>query len=79
MLYRQHTYKPVKQEVNGAVILPPLVFPGITIGVLGTKFITKMPSIAISALLYYHLMLCQFMGVTTLSITILSIAMLSTT
>ncbi len=22
--------KPVKQEVNGAVILPPLVFPGLT-------------------------------------------------
>jgi hypothetical protein len=23
-------YKPVKQEVNGTVILPPLVFPGYT-------------------------------------------------
>ncbi len=23
-------YKPVKQEVNGIVILPPLVFPGVT-------------------------------------------------
>jgi hypothetical protein len=22
-------YKPVKQEVNGTVILPPLVFPGL--------------------------------------------------
>ncbi len=26
--------KPVKQEVNGTVILPPLVFPGRDIGLL---------------------------------------------
>jgi len=24
-------YKPVKQEVNGTVILPPLVFPGVCV------------------------------------------------
>ncbi len=28
-------YKPVKQEVNGTVILPPLVFPGFShVGVM---------------------------------------------
>ncbi len=27
--------KPVKQEVNGTVILPPLVFPGLSIDVYG--------------------------------------------
>ncbi len=30
-------FKPVKQEVNGAVILPPLVFPGQTLYLLQKK------------------------------------------
>ncbi len=31
--------KPVKQEANGTMILPPLVFPGLTLGlVLYDKF-----------------------------------------
>jgi hypothetical protein len=32
-------YKPVKQEVNGTVILPPLVFPG---PVLLNKLLSKI-------------------------------------
>ncbi len=31
--------KPVKQEVNGTVILPPLVFPGVVIKMINLCFI----------------------------------------
>jgi len=35
--------KPVKQEVNGTVILPPLVFPAGTLRSPGFKFLTTQP------------------------------------
>jgi hypothetical protein len=35
--------KPVKQEVNGTVILPPLVFPALMLGRRGERSTTVLP------------------------------------
>ena len=42
--------KPVKQEVNRTVILPPLVFPGLSIGTLRGTLMKRVDLTAIGPL-----------------------------
>jgi hypothetical protein len=51
--------KPVKQEVNGTVILPPLVFPASTIvsGLARQKFGLQQSGQAYSCLCYKHILM----------------------
>jgi hypothetical protein len=43
--------KPVKQEVNGTVILPPLVFPALYLPLSLSSFISLSPSLSFSLFL----------------------------
>ncbi len=47
VLFHTVDSKPVKQEVNGTMILPPLVFPAVTIDIrLGSKGLPETNTLA---------------------------------